>query len=206
VAATYEDYAWLEQDYNVLLETGYCLTWVRGHGAESLLAGLGAIPKGVVTGMNDLSDLNQDSYSYPGPMTHLLVGTTTVGDWALMVEGNGFIGITSALMLPLSRGGEVVAWFTNVNAQERFMWWVDGEQRLELEPNVGYVREELSPELRAQIVATGIDLDVDEDSEFFAYRTMEAAFALAERLTGIRITPELLGETEFLTAEVALPR
>ncbi|WP_179382014.1 DUF6461 domain-containing protein [Streptomyces sp. SA15] len=39
---------------------------------------------------------------------------TTVGDWSLMVECNGYLGITPEAMVPLSRGHRVVSHFPPV--------------------------------------------------------------------------------------------
>ncbi|MFJ4933278.1 DUF6461 domain-containing protein [Streptomyces pseudovenezuelae] len=115
--------------------------------------------------------------------------------WALMVEFNGYLGVTDALMRPLSPGRRVVSHFLDVNAVDGFRWYEDGDLRLGFQPLFADERYASRPdELLAEMRESGLDLtERDEDGghdDYYASLT-GASFALAHRLTGIRVTPEL---------------
>jgi hypothetical protein len=197
---TAADYTWLEERHPDLMEA-YCVTLVRGLTAEGLLRELSAEPAGRLTGV---AALGEPSYEVQAPsLTY--VGATTVGDWALMIEYNGYLGIRDAAMVPLSRGRTVVSHFRNVNAVDHFKWYEDGTLRLHFEPLFACHRDGSHPdELLTEMRESGFDLSEDDDRD--TGRHTEAAFALAHRLTGIRLTPELFESAEFRCGVAPVPR
>lgn len=100
--------------------------------------------------------------------------------------------------MPLSAdGGRVVSHFRNENAVDRFNFWDDGEHRLHFEPLFANFREGPEAEtLAEEMRAVGFDLSDDEDADYENHT--EAAWALAERLTGVRVTARMLDETPFV--------
>ncbi|MEH0823749.1 MULTISPECIES: DUF6461 domain-containing protein [Micromonospora] len=50
----------------------------------------------------------------------------------------------------------------------------------------------------------GFDLSEDDDADFSVHT--EAAFALAEHLTGVRLAPELLGSATYVCGTAPIPR
>ncbi|MER5212777.1 DUF6461 domain-containing protein [Streptomyces sp. NPDC002838] len=197
---TAADYAWLEERYAHLM-VAFCVTLVRGLTAEELLQRLGAEPEVRVTGVEPLSE---PSYDVREPY-RLFVGATSVGDWSLMVEFNGHLGVTNQAMLPVSRGRTVVSHYRNVNAVDHFCWYEDGELRLHFQPLFAHDRHGSHPdELLTQMREAGFDLSEDEDRDY--HNHTEAAFALAHRITGIRLTPELLSSAEFIGGTARVPR
>jgi hypothetical protein len=106
-------------------------------------------------------------------------------------------------MLPVHPGRTVVSHFRNVNAVDHFSWWQDGDLRLHFEPLFPTQRDGSHPdELLKEMEQAGFDLSEGDDRDF--RRHTEAAFALAERITGVRLTPELFEELEFTCGLVPL--
>ncbi|WP_369168047.1 DUF6461 domain-containing protein [Streptomyces sp. R28] len=200
---TAADYAWLETRYPHLTEA-YCVTLVRGLAPEALLTELKAAPKPGLTGVDALVEPSYDEWDdHDGEM--LFVGVTAVDDWSLMVEFNGYLGIRAKAMLPVSRGRTVVSHFRNVNAVDHFYWFEDGDTRLHFEPLFAHARDGSHPdELLMEMRESGFDLS-DGDDRYHTGHT-EAAFALAHRITGIRLTPEIFASARFTCGIAPVPR
>ena len=202
---TAADYTWLPTEHSPLMHA-YCVTLVREITPDRLLHELGAEPELIrVKGVEPLREPSYITWGehYGDP---LFVGVAALGDWSLMVEHNGYLGVTSAAMLPVSRGRTVVSHFRNVNAVDRFYWFEDGETRLRFEPLFAYSRDGShadDPELLAGMRESGFDLREDEERSYDLCN--EAAFALAHHLTGVHLTPELFASLEFTGALVPVP-
>lgn len=202
-AATARDYLWFGGHFPELAEA-YCVTLVRGLTPEDLLERLGAVEIRHVTGVDGL---HEPAYEPRDARDgdRLFAGVTAVGDWALMVEPNGYLGVTDEIAGPLSQGTTVVSHFRNVNAVDHFTWYEDSELRLHFEPLFAYARDGSDPDgLVDDMRAAGFDLSDGEDGDFDL--VSEAAFALAERVTGVRLTQRLLATSEFTGGVVSLPR
>ncbi|MEU6144862.1 DUF6461 domain-containing protein [Streptomyces sp. NPDC047081] len=200
---TAADYGWLKERYEFLMEA-YCMTLVQGLAPEELLRRLGAEPRGRIVGVDGLSE---PSYAGREP-SRLFVGCAVVGNWSLMAEFNGYLGVTNAVMLPVSRGRTVVSHFLNVNAVDHFCWYENGELRLDFEPLFAHERYGSRPdELLAEMRESGFDLTEREEYDDEYYEALTgASFALAHRITGIRLTPELFASAEFTCGTVPMPR
>lgn len=205
---TAADYAWLEERHENLMQA-YCVTLVRGLTPEELLRELKAEPGPRITGVEGLCE---PSYEVRASY-ELFVGATSVGDWSLMVEFNGYLGVTNEAMIPLSRGRSVVSHFLNVNAVDHFCWYEDGELRLHFEPLFAYYRDGTHPdELLEEMRESGFDLtehddaegdDGDDDRDYEGLTG--ASFALAHRITGVRLTPQLFASAEFVCGVAPVP-
>ncbi|MDT0342857.1 DUF6461 domain-containing protein [Streptomyces litchfieldiae] len=193
---TAADYAWLTEQYEDLLEA-YCVTLVQGLGPEELLTALGAEPAGRITGVSGLAE---PSFEHD----RSFVRVAAVDDWSLMVEYNGYLGVTDKAMLPVSQGRTVVSHFRNVNAVDHFCWYRDGAVRLHFEPLFAYDRDGSHPdELLTEMRDLGFALSDEEEPD---PDHTEAAFALAHRITGIRLTPGLFASAEFRCGLATVPR
>jgi hypothetical protein len=107
-------------------------------------------------------------------------------------------------MAPVSRGRSAVSHFRNVNAVDHFYWFQDGRTRLHFEPLFAHQRDGSDPDgLLTEMKESGFDLREDDDRDFTGHT--EAAFALAHRITGVRLTPELFASLEFTCGMVTLP-
>lgn len=200
---TAADYAWLEERYAHLMEA-YCVTLVRGVTPEALLTELKAEPEPGLTGVDALHEPCYEAWDHHQG-ARMLVGVAAVDDWSLIVEFNGFLGVTPSAMLPLSRGRRVVSHFRNINAVDHFFWFEDGDRRLHFEPLFPYTRDgSHADELLTEMRESGFDLRQGRDHDHTGHT--EAAFALAHRLTGIRLTPELFESAEFTCGTAPLPQ
>lgn len=195
------DYLWFDEHYPELAEA-YCAMLIRGVAPDDLLARLGATELRRVSGVDGLGDPARAAWeSHHGD--RLFAGVTAVGGWALMVEPNGYLGSIEEIIQPLSRQTTVVSHFRNVNAVDHFYWFEDGELRLHFEPLFPDQREGSDAETVADDMrAVGFDLSEGAEMEL----TSECAFALAEHLTGVRLTHEFLAAAEFTGGTVARPR
>jgi Family of unknown function (DUF6461) len=85
----------------------------------------------------------------------------------------------------------------------RFYWIEDGDVRLYFEPLDPAYREGSTPDALAEVMRE-VGFDLSEDGENVEH-PMEAAFALAEHLTGVRVTPEILEEATWLCGVAPVP-
>ncbi|MGW1840384.1 DUF6461 domain-containing protein [Streptomyces sp. NPDC002067] len=196
---TAADYAWLRERYEELMEA-YCVTLIHGLAPQEVLRALGAEPAPGVTGVAGLSEPAYEA----GDEDRLFLGVASLGEWSLMVEYNGYLGVTDEAMLPLSQGRTVVSHFRNVNAVDHFYWYRDGAIRLHFEPLFAHDRDGTHPdELIDAMRESGFDLSDADDRVIDAHT--EAAFALAHHLTGVRLSPELFERAEFCCGSVPMP-
>jgi uncharacterized protein DUF6461 len=200
MAATAADYAWVDEEDPATFEA-YCLTLARGLAPAEFLARLGASPEAPRTGISALYEPSYDVWAdneRRRDRQYLFIGATAVpgdgGDWALGVEINGYLGVTREAIIPLSASTRIVSHSRSVGAVDRFYWVEDGEIRLYFEPLFPDYREGSTPDALADVMRE-VGFDLREDAE--VEHPTEAAFALAERLTGVRVTMGLLEESRY---------
>ncbi|NRQ32486.1 hypothetical protein HII36_11640 [Nonomuraea sp. NN258] len=216
--ATAADYRWFYDRFPSLWEA-YCITLVKGLAPEDVVTRLDARTEDVVARFSDwfddvpsgmsFDDLDNAAYAGPGPYGgwpgHFF-GATDVGGWCLIVEPNGFMGSRPKIIKPLSAGTRLVSHFSNVNAVQRFYWAEDGEIRLGFEPPFAADRHGSDPDGALEAMRrAGLDLacGVRSCTIFFLDDTatqIGAVFALAENLTGLKLTAGLLEESTYLCA------
>jgi Family of unknown function (DUF6461) len=196
---TAADYAWVGQWIEELSET-YCLTLARGLTPALLLDRLGAqiwAPSRASAEMSLRSFDGWDEYAAR------FIGATTVhgadADWALGLEVNSFRGVTPAAIVSLSAGTRAVSHHRDTEAVRDFYWAEDGDIRLYFQAGSPAWREGSTPDaLTDEMRLAGFDLREDAEWDEETDVSTEAAFALAEHLTGVRLTPELLDESVYL--------
>jgi hypothetical protein len=218
VIATAADYVWFYEGFPGLWQA-YCFTLVEGLRPEEVVARLDARTEDVVARFGDwmdnvpsrmsFDDLNSAAYSGPGPYGtwdgHFF-GAAGVGGWCLIVEPNGFMGSLPEIIKPFSADTRLVSHFSNVNAVKHFYWAEDGEIQLGFEPPFAADRYGSDPDGAVEAMRrAGLDLEcgVQSGRIFFpedAATRDGAVFALAENLTGIQLTAQLLVESTYLCA------
>jgi hypothetical protein len=204
VTSTAADYTWFEERPAGLSES-CCLTLVRGLAPGEFLGRLDAQPDRDRIGVETLFEPSMklwDSY----PDSGLLIGVATVrgdgGGWSLGVEFNGYLGVTEEVIVRLSAGTRAVSYYRHNEAVDRFCWAEDRQIRLAFSPFDPLDRNGSTPDaLLDTMRAVGFDLSEEGEDEHYP----EATLALAERLTGVRITPELLEEASFACGIVPVP-
>lgn len=192
------DYLWFEEDFSELAEA-YCFTLVRELSPAELTSRLAGRPEAPLAGIAAVLDaaFAQDERTAGD---RRLVAMKAVGAWTLLIEPNGYLGVTEDRALPASAGTSWISHFSNVNAVGTFLWAEDQVLRLCFDPMFPDDRWGSAPdELLAVMEHTGFPLgEEDPDPDL----SSPAAFALAEHLTGVAVTPALLQDTTFDCATV----
>ncbi|MFF3444586.1 DUF6461 domain-containing protein [Streptosporangium sp. NPDC002721] len=204
--ATSDDYSWFSRERFPELANAYCLTYVRGLTPEEVVTRLG------VRG-EDCSQMTLDELIwYSGLNFHeqQSFGAVAVGDWTLLVEVNGLLGTTEEVILPLSAGTRLVSQFyLEVKGMDYFHWVDDGKIRFEFAYQEGYSHwvedgemrllfpdeENYSKEMPDELAETLDRISGADPHE-------GPAFVLAESLTGITMTPQLLEGSIYLCGGV----
>ncbi|MFJ4503275.1 DUF6461 domain-containing protein [Streptomyces sp. NPDC088864] len=190
------DYAWFEDDFPDIAEA-YCFTLVRDLSPAELVSRLDGRPEEPLKGIAAVVDAAFAQHDL-AEGDRQLVAMTTVGTWTLMIEPNGYLGVTEEQALPASAGTSWISHFTNINAVGTFLWAEDQTLRLCFDPMFPEDRWGTAPdELLDVMRRIGFHFD-DDDPE--TDLSSPAAFALAEHLTGIALTPALLQDTTFTCA------
>ncbi|MFE2551958.1 DUF6461 domain-containing protein [Streptomyces sp. NPDC059355] len=196
MATTAADYTWFEEDFPDLAES-YCVTLVHSMPPSELLSRLGGQAEAEVTGISALVDTAYDLW---GPSTtRTYFGMTALGPWTLMIEPNGWHGVNEEKALPASAGTRWISHYDNANANNdgSFLWAEDTALRLHFElrdagRRSGTRADDLLDVVR-RLGFTFPEEPTDTDDDL----AVPAAFALAEHLTGIRVTPALVRNTTF---------
>lgn len=205
------DYSWLSPERFPDLAYAYCFTYIRGLTPEEVVTRLGVR-------VEDCSRMTLDElirYSYSGSYELQAFGAVAVGDWVLLVEVNGGLGVTEEVILSLSAGTRLVSHFyLEVKGMDYLYWIEDGKIRFEFAYQEGYSHwiedgklqrlfphmEGYSEEMPDELAETmeRIDSPMCPHSEPHE----GPSFLLAERLTGITMTPQLLEESTYLCGGV----
>ncbi|MER5628675.1 DUF6461 domain-containing protein [Streptosporangium sp. NPDC002544] len=201
--ATPDDYSWFSRERFPEFADAYCFTYVRGLTLEEVVTRLGVR-------VEDCSRVTLDEL-----IRWQTFGAVAVGDWVLLVEACSGLGVTEEIIMPLSAGTRLVSHFyLDVDDMDYFYWIDDGKIRFEFAHDEGYSHriedgriqfmfrphesysEEMPDEL-AEILER-----IDSPVYSIAAPHKGPAFLLAERLTGITMTPQLLEESTYLCGVV----
>jgi Family of unknown function (DUF6461) len=184
VGATAADYAWFEDHW---LREAFCFTLVRGLDEPELLARFGG-ERGRPQTMT-LGEAAELSMSFHAGYPQFVLATRR-GGWTVAVEDNGWEGSRPEVLRAVSAGTRAVSVYMNVNALGHVSLAEDGGLLVQFEPLFPERRSGARPDLLVdQMRAVG--LDPDGASPLIGGADL-AALALAERVTGVRLDPELL--------------
>ncbi|GIM97190.1 DUF6461 domain-containing protein [Paractinoplanes toevensis] len=183
--AVADDYRWFfpVPDFG----QGYCFTWVRDLTPPQVIKRLG----GRELERINWKQLVESGDGQQGTAYRYFIGITRVGDWSLIVEDNGDLGVTDRLVRPLSAGTTVVGHYRGADGHGRFLQLTDGRVELDFDPAAPAT---VTAAMSAVGFAPGID----------AGTSMAASFALAERLTGQQMTQSLLISSTYLLTNVPI--
>jgi len=208
-SVTADDYAWIRSSplFRHALEVGYTLTLVRDVAPEEVLRVMEAEPQGLCTGVDPLIERQYellDATDYWDAPS--IAGAFTVpgesGDWTVVLHFDG-CGMQPRFLEALSsKGGRAVVHSSNGGKPiHLFHWYEDGRLRTTFEwpaAREGSTPDALNPVMRE----VGFDLSDDEGDTGVPVDTKAAVLALAERLTGVRVTEELLRDAEYQLGQV----
>ncbi|RBQ16895.1 hypothetical protein DP939_27915 [Spongiactinospora rosea] len=173
--ATAQDFLWWEDFQSSLGISGFCFTLVAGLQPAEVLQRLAVNPD---------EPLQAEGYIEVGPAE----------GGSVIVEPAGYMGIMRDAVRPLSAGTVLASVHNNIDQHARFIYAADGKVITGLdpmfpdEPRWGAEPDRLLPDLEDLGLAD--EFDEDEEWQEPGEQFVEAALALAERCTGIRLTPE----------------
>ncbi|GAB2814504.1 hypothetical protein GCM10027073_53200 [Streptomyces chlorus] len=207
-SVTAHDYAWIPSSpfFRYALEAGYTLTLVRGVAPGEVLRVMEAEPRGTCTGVDALIEQQEElfeatDYSYES----FIAGAFTVpgagGDWTLVLHFDGGAAMQSRFLEALSAGGRAVVHSSNGGKPiHLFHWYEDGKLRTTFEGPTA--RNGSAPDaLNSVMREVGFNLS-DDAGHTGVYVDKASVLALAERLTGVRVTEELLHDAEYQLGHV----
>ena len=178
--AVASDYAWFQQVTD--LSKGFCFVWVRDLRSSEVIERMGGeelerIVWQQMVGAGDGQRGATDKYYF---------GVTRLDDdWALVIEDNGTLGRADDLLRPLSAGTTVVCHYRAANGSGRFLLLEDSVVQVDFDPATPARRTGTrAGELGRLVQAVGFDGPAG------SARRTAAAFALAERLTGVPLDLE----------------
>lgn len=205
---TAHDYAWIRTSplFRHMTQSGYTLTLIRGRTPREVLSAMEAEPRGRGEGTAGLVKADEAHRAEEGHDywdESYVAGAFSVpgesGDWTLVLGFDGGLGIPAPCVETLSRGGRVVAHSTNGGKPiHLFHWFEDGELRTTFEgPSArdGSTPDELIPLLRE--VGFPLTSEGEHDESAPDVDRKAAVLALAERLTGVRVTDSLLQDATY---------
>ncbi|MEW2067924.1 DUF6461 domain-containing protein [Streptomyces sp. NPDC007346] len=204
---TAHDYAWIRTSplFCHMTESGYTLTLIRGRTPLEVLRAMEAEPLGTgegTAGLMEADDAHRDEvddYWNESYVAGAFSAPGESGDWTLVLGFDGGLGIAEPCMETLSKGGRVVAHSTNGGKPiHLFHWFEDGELRTTFEgpsSRDGSTPDELVPLLRE--VGFPLTAEGEHDESAPDVDRKAAVLALAERLTGIRVTESLLQDVTY---------
>jgi hypothetical protein len=197
--ATWDDYHWFgSSTFRAWRESGYCITQISDAAPADVLDGLAAERISAVVGVNDLHIRAAEAWDARGggPFGKMLVAVTAVGSATLMAESNGFIGVTPERMAPLSRGRQIVSCYYALG-RSQFSWWIDGTLELQFEPLFPGIDRTGAHANSYLEHMSEVGLDVGMTRDVRDVPLNEATLALAERVTGVCIVPEVFDRSMF---------
>ncbi|MFI6797175.1 DUF6461 domain-containing protein [Streptosporangium canum] len=128
-----------------------------------------------------------------------LVAAAVISDWTLAID-NRYIGVDEKIVERLSAGTRVVSHFLlEIKALHDFRWFEDGQEQISFYPQEGFMVGDTHAEPDHMPVAFA-EIVGRSDARFPGVWNINEGpvFVWAEELTGITLTPELLGELSFL--------
>ncbi len=199
---TAQDYAWLHDSpwFGQCHRDGYSLTLVRGRTPQQVLDTIGAVPQGAGDGFDDFLDCQQELLEWVDDYqdASFTAAAVTVpghgGDWTLLLALDSGVGVGRHLPA-LSAGGATVTCDSNGGKPiHQFHHYRDGELLTSFE----------HPEWAHGSTPRALDQLLREVGWYTepVAGPHSAFFALAERLTGVRITEETVRDAEFVLGVV----
>ncbi|MFK0126778.1 DUF6461 domain-containing protein [Streptomyces nigra] len=206
-SVTAHDYAWIRTSplFRHMMESGYTLTLIRGRSPQEVLRAMEAEPRGTgegTAGLIEADDAHHAEVDYDYWDESYIAGAFKApgekGDWTVVLGFDGGLGMPCAETL--SEGGRVVAHSSNGGKPiHLFHWFEDGELRTAFEgrPSArdGSSPDELVPLLRE--VGFPLTPEGEHDECAPVVDGKAAVLALAERLTGVRVTESLLQDATY---------
>ncbi|MDI6099066.1 DUF6461 domain-containing protein [Actinoplanes sp. NEAU-A12] len=191
-AGTSADYAWPAR--NADLTSGFCFTLVRGLTEHQITKRLGG---------DDLERVDWNRVVRPGDgeagaRKRFFMGIGRVGNWSVIVEDNGTLGVTRELVKSLSKNrGEVLAYRGGGGEPGRLVVFRNGDLALDLDTSApdrlgGNKPDQFRPTLQATGLLGGPAVTDPTAS----------ALAFMAARSGVTLTAQVMQQLEYLLVEV----
>jgi hypothetical protein len=164
------DYGWV-QDQDRSLNPAACITLVPGGDVAAVLRAFGAEPL-----PTPLDEAEEDNVVFA-------VGVVETPDGIIAIEINGYQGCRSEVLRCVAAHGRAASAFWNVNAVTRVSLAQDGRILSAFEAMPGSQRVGDAPEVADEYVG---------DLQFAIGEWTPSTLVVAERFTGLRLTPEMV--------------
>ncbi|MFF0376558.1 DUF6461 domain-containing protein [Actinoplanes missouriensis] len=189
VAVNADDYAWFTEQFAELAD-GHCLTLIRGRTPAEVIGRVGGTNPTRAVGVRRLTG---ESF----------VAAAEIGEWTLLLQPDGREG--TAAERDLSRGTVLVS-----HSATRFLWARDGGVVLRFDPADPSRRTGTDPDGLVEVLdGLGFDTTAAGDEPGSGgvddARLRERGLALAEQLTGVRLTLEAFEALTFTRAAAQSP-
>ncbi|GAA3440906.1 DUF6461 domain-containing protein [Planomonospora venezuelensis] len=192
-----QEFPWLSEHEG--LGEIYCVSFVRDLSPEEVLRRFGVDESTVEEVAFD--ELDERSVESMRDDAAGYIGAVKVGAWTLVIEPGGWqIAVDREIRARVSRGTEVVSVCRHDYASDSFVYVVDGEPVVWFDPMLPDARSGSDPDrFVEEMREVGLDPDHDIGDSHIDF-WLERSFALAGRITGLPLSPEML-ELPFLGAE-----
>lgn len=189
-----EQYAWF---VNYDGSDSYCLTVIKDRSPAEVLSLLGGGETRTAPNMDAVWQETQEVEETEG-----IIAALAMEGWVLLFEPDGYRGVNRKVAEQLSRGTQLVSHFRTVNADTAFLWAENGIVQAEFEmPSPWEVTGANAIQVKSLLLEAGFaDPDSGDNSDVNVY--LPAAVALAELLTGLRVTRSLLDNSQYMCATV----
>lgn len=191
-SAAVPDYTW--PDRHPDLTRGFCFTIVRGIMPHPLIERMGGEELERVEWQRVLGPGDGEA----GVRTRFFVGIMRVGNWSIIVEDNGSLGVTPEIVQPLSAPrGLVLGYRGGGGRPGQLMIFRDGDLALDLDTSapdraIGTKARELRPDL----LAAGLSGDKGPADP------TASALAFIAAKTGIKLAEPWLEKVSYLLVTV----
>ncbi|PZG21219.1 DUF6461 domain-containing protein [Nonomuraea aridisoli] len=184
------DYAWFADSG---LAEAYSFIFVRGLTPEQLVTRMGGRAEDFSWMTLDESIGVGGRYDYKTEF----VAVTAVGEWAFVAQYNSWLGADDEFIVPLSAGTRLVSLYhLDIKGLEEFRWVEDREIRFAFWAQDGF------SEIPDELVETIEQLDRDSgEHKWDLHRG--PGLVLIEHLTGIKLTPQILDESTYLSGVIS---
>lgn len=157
---------------------GFCMTFVEAAAPEAVLE---RMVDGCGSGVVSIDEARTWASEQAVPEYCSVIEAGSVGGWAVTLEANGYTATLPDVVRRVSEGSRAIVVFRDIYAHADFLYAVDGVVVRSFDPLLyGASTPWDGPPLPEE---SGLD---------FGNHPMASAFACADRLTGFRITTDVL--------------
>ncbi|MFI7598245.1 DUF6461 domain-containing protein [Actinoplanes sp. NPDC049681] len=187
---TAADYEWFTQSEDREIVENYCFTFMKGLSAEELVDRIGGTIEQELRGFEQIWEASMEAEAP-------VLAITSIGEWVMMVEWHTLIGGSKSTAVPLSANAVLISHFKSVDLDTSFSYIVDRDLQLSFSPTNPTMRNgSRVDDLTSAMDSAGFSLS-DESEAAMAVYSEGAAFALAELLSGVHLSAELLDNSTF---------